>query len=118
MNGPKELVVQLEVSAVLGKAQLDGGVHVAADGVAVHPRQPLDGPHPFAPQPQPEDLRPEVVRLATDRKRVGLRDRRGWPTADHWEYDGPVPPAGFPGDDAPAWGLGPSATRRTSTGDR
>lgn len=28
------------------------------------------------------------------------------PPPDQWEYDGPVPPTGFPGED-PAWGTGP-----------
>src|SRR5581483_7537345 len=28
--------------------------HVAADGLAVHPRQPLHGPEPMIPEPQPQ----------------------------------------------------------------
>lgn len=28
------------------------------------------------------------------------------PPPDQWEYDGPIPPSGFPGED-PAWGTGP-----------
>jgi hypothetical protein len=79
--------------------------------------------------------RPDIMEIVADLTRYGLPDdhgvqvevspdgsawfawRRtvtGWvfaigaggPPADQWEYDGPEPPDGFPGQD-PAWGSGP-----------
>ncbi len=50
--------------------------------------------------------RPEVVRW---RRTVGgwvFAIGAGGPPPDQWEYDGPEPPTGFPGED-PGWGTSP-----------
>jgi hypothetical protein len=47
---------QLVLVAGPVQAELLGGLHVAADRLAVHPRQPADRPQPLTTQPQPQHL--------------------------------------------------------------
>src|SRR3546814_2665359 len=52
----QQQVGQLLLTAGPVQAEFLGGLDVAADRLAVHPRQPADRPQPFAPPPQPPDL--------------------------------------------------------------
>ncbi len=51
-----EYVTQLVVVAAPIEAELDGGIDVTADRLAVHPRQLADRPLTLPAQPQPQNL--------------------------------------------------------------
>lgn len=51
-----EQIIELLPAALATKAELLGGSDVAADYLAVHPRQPINRAQPLAVQPQAQHL--------------------------------------------------------------
>ena len=91
-----EPVGELLLTAVADQTPLNRGGHVAADRLAVQPRQPLRRPDPLAPQPQPQHFTNLVHTNLPERHRrppgplVGRRQLHRQRHRRWWTPGGPI----------------------------